>query len=91
MNLLTDSLASCCTHVHAQCCDMPMRLVLTADQDVLLLPRAAAIDEGSISIAVNPGVDRMAVLLLLQQLFNMLMMRLQFQLTPRGRPSAGAR
>ena len=91
MNLLTNSLADCCQFVAARVCDFPMCLVLTPDQDLLVLPHASDLEEGSLSFALKPGSDKMAVLLTLTAILNRLMTSLQMRIKPRGRPSAGAR
>ena len=88
MNLMTDSLAECTQHIVKQCCELPMRLVLTPDQDLLVVPRAATVERDWMSIALPAGCDNLGVLVVLHQLLTMLMNSLQFKIKNRRVPGA---
>ena len=89
MNLLTDSLANCCTFVHSKVCDIPMRLVVDEDQELHVVCRAASVFPDTLSCSLRAGMTRLDVLLALNQLLTGLVAKIELH-TRRQRTSRGS-
>lgn len=87
MNLLTDSLAKCCTFVHSKVCDIPMRLVVDEDQELHVVRRADAVFPDLMSCSLRPGMTRLDVLVAMSLLLTGLVAKIELH-ARRQRPAA---